>query len=243
MEKWLPIDLIIVSCYGLQHSLLTTKRAVALFNKSFPDYTWNIIYSVISLLILVAGFYFWRSSGIYIFYLRPGSILFHLSVISLSLSLFLFFYCFKYTTSFWQWLGIKQIVVKLAGKKMPEYYRVRKGGIKRYVRFPHHTCLVVLLWTHPVMTVDTLFLAIAGTIYLYIGTYHQDLRGLRVIGEEWAIYRRETDLLFPRPQTLRRMFRDMFSDSPVAHSVPTSASVSAEIVADHAVPASVRERL
>ncbi|WP_320534430.1 hypothetical protein [Robbsia andropogonis] len=209
MPSWIQTDLIIVTCYGLQHSLLTTKTAVKIFNSIFPEYLWNIIYSAISVTTLVAGFHFWESSGVYLFYLQPGSLLFHLSVITLAASLFFFFFCFKYTTSFWQWLGVKQVATKLAGKKMPAYYRVRQNGIKRYIRFPHHLCLVILFWTHPVMTLDTLFLAVAATVYLYIGTYHQDLRGLRIIGPEWAAYRQETNLLFPAGKAFRRLFQDI----------------------------------
>jgi hypothetical protein len=208
MSNWFWIDLLIVVSYGLQHSLLTTKTAVKIFNKIFPAYLWNIIYSIISVVVLVLGFRFWRTSGVYLFHFIPGSLAYHLSLISLALSLFLFFYCFKFTTSFWQWLGVKQVAVKLAGKKMPDYYRVRKEGVKRYIRFPHHTCLIFFFWTHPVMTLDTLLLAIAATIYLYIGTYHQDRRGLRLIGKEWEDYRVNTNLLLPGVKTIRRMISD-----------------------------------
>ncbi|WP_197419530.1 hypothetical protein [Burkholderia sp. TSV86] len=169
----------------------------------------------------ITGFHYWQGSRIYLFYLQPGSLLFHLSVISLAASLFFFFFCFKYTTSFWQWLGVKQVAHKLMGKDMPEYYRVRQNGIKRYIRFPHHTCLVILFWTHPVMTQDTLFLAIAATVYLYVGTYHQDLRGLRIIGEDWAAYRQETNLLFPGGKAFRRLFRDLKAACAGSESVPT----------------------
>jgi hypothetical protein len=235
MPSWMQTDLIIVLCYGLQHSLLTTRGAVKIFNSIFPEYLWNIIYSLISLMTLIAGFHYWQGSGVYLFYLQPGSPLFHLSVITLAASLFFFFFCFKYTTSFWQWLGVKQVANKLAGKKMPEYYRVRQNGIKRYIRFPHHTCLLVLFWTHPVMTLDTLFLAIAATVYLYIGTYHQDLRGLRIIGVEWAAYRKETNLLFPAGKAFRRLFRDLKAareDVEVASALAASARTTIDTVSD-----------
>jgi methanethiol S-methyltransferase len=209
MLDWLIIDLGIVLLYGLQHSLLTTKIAVAAFNRFLPDYTWNFVYSLIAVATLVVGFSYWESSGIYLFRLIPGSFAYHLSTISLALSLFLFFYCFKFTTSFWQWLGVKQIFYKVLGRDMPEYYRLRKLGIKQYIRFPHHTCLVFFFWLHPVMTLDTLFLAVASTIYLYVGTYHQDLRGLRIIGKEWANYRKETALLFPGPRVIKRFLNDI----------------------------------
>ena len=209
MERWILIDLGIIFLYGMQHTLLTTKIAVNLYNKFLPAFSWNIVYSIISVLTLVVGFVFWESSGVYIFHLIPGSLMYHVSVIALALSLFLFFYCFRYTTSFWQWLGIKQVAAHVRGIKAPEYYRVRKEGIKKYIRFPHHTCLIVLFWTHPVMTLDTLLLAVGATVYLYLGTYHQDLRGLAAIGDDWAEYRKSTALLLPGPKQLKRMWKDL----------------------------------
>ena len=209
MERWIMIDLAIVLLYGLQHSLLTTKLAVAIYNKILPEYTWNFVYSAISVVTLVFGFQCWETSGDYLFRFSPGSTAYHFFVISLSLSLFLFFYCFKFTTSFWQWLGVEQIAIQALGREAPVYYRLRNQGVKRYIRFPHHTCLIFFFWLHPVMTLDTLLLAVSATIYLYIGTYHQDLRGLRIIGDEWAAYRKETGLLFPGPKVIRRILADL----------------------------------
>ncbi|THF56234.1 hypothetical protein [Pseudothauera rhizosphaerae] len=209
MGHWIMVDLAIVLLYGLQHTLLTTKLAVAIYKKILPEYTWNFVYSAISVATLVFGFQYWEASGEYLFYFTPGSLAYHASVILLSLSLFFFFYCFKFTTSFWQWLGVKQIAMKVLGREAPVYYRLRNEGIKRYIRFPHHTCLIFFFWLHPVMTLDTLLLAISATIYLYVGTYHQDLRGLRIIGEEWANYRKETGLLFPGPKVFRRFLADL----------------------------------
>ena len=67
------------------------------------------------------------------------------------------------------------------------------------------------------MTLDTLILAIGATIYLYVGTYHQDLRGLRIIGRDWETYRNNTSLLFPSPSVLKRMFSDLFAKEDMKH--------------------------
>jgi hypothetical protein len=207
--QWWQVDFLIMLAYGLQHSLLTTKTAVKIYNKILPDYSWNITYSIFSVITLIVGFNLWQKSGVYIFHVIPGSVGYHVFLVGLSLSLFLFFYCFKYTTSFWQWLGAKQVTMRLMNRPMPPYYRIRQQGIKRYIRFPHHTCLIFFFWLHPVMTLDTLFLSVGATIYLYLGTMHQDRRGLRLIGEEWQEYRKNTCLLLPTPTIYKKMFLDL----------------------------------
>ncbi len=206
---WWQVDLLIVMAYGLQHSLLTTKTAVKIYNKILPGYTWNIVYSFISLVTLVIGFHLWQKSHVLIYHFTPGGHAYHLSLTLLAGSLFFFFYCFKFTTSFWQWLGVKQVFLTLMKRPLPGYYRIRQNGIKKYIRFPHHTCLVIFFWTHPIMTLDTLLLSIGATVYLYLGTMHQDRRGLRIIGKEWDEYRKNTCLLFPNWAVYKRMFNDI----------------------------------
>ena len=58
------------------------------------------------------------------------------------------------------------------------------------------------------MTLDTLFLAIAATAYLYLGTWHQDKRGEYIIGEQWTEYQKVTNLLLPGVNSFRRMKED-----------------------------------
>ncbi len=143
IPQWLIVDSVIVLAFALQHTVFTTKVAVDIFNKLFPPYLWNILFSIMSVVLVVVGLKYWQSSGVYLFHFVPGSMAYHLSLIVLAASLFFFFYFFKYTTSFWQWLGVKQVILKLQKKKLPAYYRVRKEGVKKYIRFPHHTCLIV----------------------------------------------------------------------------------------------------
>lgn len=228
---WWMIDSLIVLGYGLLHSFLTTRPVVNLYNKILPDYSWNFVYSTLSVAAIVVGFKYWQSSNVVFFHLTPGSLSYHISLVVLAGSLFFFFYCFKFTTSFWQWLGVKQLVYKVMKKPMPAYYRTRKSGIKRYIRFPHHSCLIVFFWAHPVMTLDIFLLAVGATVYLYVGTYHQDLRGLRVIGEEWKKYRENTVLLIPNLALVRRMIADWKAsfDSPTGEN---GAVTDTELIKD-----------
>ncbi|MBB3948558.1 protein-S-isoprenylcysteine O-methyltransferase Ste14 [Rhizobium skierniewicense] len=208
MYRWLLIDTFIMLVYGLQHSLLTTKTAVAAFEKVLPLQLWNICYSLMSIILLVVAFSFWQSSGVVIYRLEGMS--YYAAIGGMGAALFGFFYCFKYTTSFAQWIGVAQVKSMLTKSKPAEYYRVRKNGPKKYVRFPHHTCLALIFWSQPVMTLDTLWLAIFATLYTYLGTVHQDSRGRRILGDEWINYSKTTNLMFPNPI---RILRDIFNGS------------------------------
>lgn len=197
---WILIDSALVVLFGMQHSLLTTKLAIKLFNKYIPAQLWNIIYSAISIVFLLIVIFNWRQSQITLYHL--DGISFYMVFGCMGICLIMFFYCFKYTTSFWQWIGIEQLWKTITKQPLNQYYRVRKNGLKKYIRFPHHTFLILIFWCQPVMTLDSLWMALLATIYTYIGTVHQDHRGKRLIGQEWIDYSKNTRLLFPSINTL-----------------------------------------
>jgi methanethiol S-methyltransferase len=207
-NDWFIINTVLMLLYGLQHTLLTTKTAVDAFTKVLPLQLWNISYSLLSIALLVIAFQLWQPSGVTIY--RLDGLPYYMALGGMALALFGFFYCFKYTTSFAQWIGVAQVYAMVTKAKPSEYYRVRKHGPKKYVRFPHHTCLVLLFWSQPVMTLDTLWLAIFATAYTYVGTMHQDSRGRRLLGEEWIAYSKNTNLMFPNPL---RVLSDVFTPS------------------------------
>ena len=197
LSSWFVINTLLMLVYGSQHSLFTSRLAVQIFNRYLPAKLWNIMYSLLSIALIVVAVMFWQRSSIQIY--RLEGIWYFVAIGGMALSVFMFFYCFKYTTSFWQWIGLEQVWTMITGKEDKPYYRVRKYGLKRYMRFPHHFFLVTLFWSQPAMTLDTLWFAIFATVYTYIGTVHQDSRGRRLLGDEWVEYSKQTNLLFPNP--------------------------------------------
>ncbi len=201
--NWFYTDLILVCLYGFLHSILTTRPAVAIIGKIFKPQLWNFVFSIISVLTLVVAYVYWQPSGVEI-YRTEGIAYYVMCGLSFN-SLIFFFYCFRYT-SFTQWLGVAQLYRTMTGKPEQPYYKINKSELKRYVRFPHHTALIFLFWAQPVMTQDTLLLAIGATFYTWIGTVHQDRRGLRLLGQAWQDYRQESSLLFP---SVKQVLRDI----------------------------------
>ncbi|WP_448723198.1 hypothetical protein [Pseudomonas farris] len=158
---------------------------------------------------LIVGIIYWQPSGHYIYILIPGSPLFHFAALSMVTLLGLTIYCFRYGSTFWQWLGIRQLIARVRNEKIPEPYRLRQEGIKRYIRFPHHTFLMLFFWAHPIMTYDTLLFSIGTTIYMYLGTYHMDSRMEEIFGDQWRIYKKDTGLMLPSLRALARLYADL----------------------------------
>lgn len=208
--NWLYTDLGLMALFAAQHTLLTTRPAVYLIGKIARPELWNLIFSGLTLVVMGVMYLYWEPSGITIYVLRDP--LFGAMIGLHIFFIFMFFYCFKYT-SFGQWLGITQLIRILRGKPMPKYYRVNRSGLKRYIRFPHHTFLVLIFWAQPAMTADTLVMAIFATLYTWLGTVHQDGRGRRLLGEQWLDYSRTTNILLPKLSTVLADIRAAWEDA------------------------------
>lgn len=205
MMDWLLADMALCLLFVAQHSLLTTQQAVRFIERITRPQLWNLVFSALTVVVMAFIYLAWQPSGISIYSLEGG---WYITVFGLHIFfIFMFFYCFKYT-SFWQWLGVSQAWHILRGRKLPPYYKINRAGLKRYVRFPHHTFLILIFWAQPAMTLDSLLLAIAGTVYTWLGTMHQDTRGLRVLGDAWADYSKDTHILVP---PLRRVLTDWWA--------------------------------
>lgn len=192
--KWLVIDTALLFLFAAQHSLLTTVPAVVLIERITAKTLWNFVFSVLSIFTVLVIWLLWEPSGITIYRLeRPY---FEAMLAAHAFFIFMFFYCFKYT-SFWKWLGIAQLYRVLRGIPPDHYYRINKTGLKKYIRFPHHTFLILVFWAQPVMTADTMWLAIVATVYTWVGTVHQDSRGRRILGDAWVEYSQYTHILVP----------------------------------------------
>jgi len=76
--------------------------------------------------------------------------------------------------------------------------RLDTGGFYRVVRHPLYTLGFVLIWCSPRMSAGSLALSAAASLYLWLGTYHEE-RGLRtVFGAVYEEYAAEVPRLVPR---------------------------------------------
>lgn len=200
MENWLVTDGLLVSLFAFQHTI-GTRDFVKDFVNFFTGgrkFLWNLIYSIVTLLIMYIMYAYWERSDVLIW--KANGIWVYVIIGLNVLSNLMFLYMFKYT-SFGAWLGVKQFYRMITGKKQDDvFYSFKKTGFKRYIRFPHHTFLIPIFWLLPTMTLDLVFLAVCGTVYTWVGTIHQDHRGRSYLGKDWIEYSKVTRIILPAPE-------------------------------------------
>jgi protein-S-isoprenylcysteine O-methyltransferase Ste14 len=88
------------------------------------------------------------------------------------------------------------------------------SGLYRFVRHPLYTFSLLILWLSPSITINSLIVYSALTIYVLIGIIFEERKLLREFGQEYAEYKSITPMLLPSlSQTveLRRVPAEKFS--------------------------------
>src|ERR1043165_3691630 len=77
------------------------------------------------------------------------------------------------------------------------------GGLFRWSRHPLNFLAIPLLWLQPVMTEDMMSACALATVYLVVGSWHEELRLLRLYGAPYRRYR-ESGVAFLVPWRSRK---------------------------------------
>ena len=70
-------------------------------------------------------------------------------------------------------------------------------GLYRYVRHPLYIFSLLILWLSPGLSLNSLIVYLALTIYILIGIIFEERKLLREFGKEYADYRSTTPMLVP----------------------------------------------
>lgn len=98
-------------------------------------------------------------------------------------------------------LGLRPIRQHLRGDELPStglaanHLVVR--GPYRWVRHPLYSCVIVLLWANPVMSLDRLLLAAVWTTWIFVGALLEERDLISEFGEVYRQYRAQVPILIP----------------------------------------------
>jgi len=70
-------------------------------------------------------------------------------------------------------------------------------GLYRWVRHPLYMAGLLFIWLTPVMSENSLIVAIAATIYIIVGALFEERKLEREFGAQYAQYKSETPMLIP----------------------------------------------
>jgi protein-S-isoprenylcysteine O-methyltransferase Ste14 len=89
-------------------------------------------------------------------------------------------------------VGLRQLFEE---KEKPSSLVTR--GLYRTMRHPLYTAGLLFLWLSPSVSLNSLTLYIAATLYILVGIYFEERKLLREFGAAYAEYRKSTPMLIP----------------------------------------------
>ena len=108
-------------------------------------------------------------------------------------------------TDFWSFAGVKQAYRFVLGEPINAEARQTLGetlvvsGLYRYMRHPLYSFSMLFLWANPVMTRNSLILAVTFSLYFVVGSVLEERRLARQFGELYVAYQRRVPRFVPRP--------------------------------------------
>ena len=89
-------------------------------------------------------------------------------------------------------VGLRQLV-----EEKEHSPRLVTGGVYRWVRHPLYTAGLLFIWLTPVMSLNSLVVFIAATVYILVGAFFEERKLEREFGQTYVEYKARTPMLIP----------------------------------------------
>lgn len=188
------IDLVLMSIFALQHSIMARKPFKAWWTKVVPSSVERSTYVLLASLALALLFWQWRPIPGAVWQIGDASIA--AAVTMLGLLGWLIVLTSTFLINHFELFGLHQVANNLVGRPMPEprfctplYYRL--------VRHPIYLGFVIAFWATPNMSMGHLLFAAVTTAYILVGIQLEERDLIALFGDEYQRYRRRVAMLLP----------------------------------------------
>lgn len=169
--KLLIVDSLLTLFFCVPHSLLLNTKIKRYLLNFIPASLYSTIYSIHACIALVLMDKYWLThQGFEV--LIPENYRSFMTVLYILSWLFMLWTMLS--IGLFRQSGIEEWWKAINKKKMK--YSLTKKGPFSFCRHPIYLAFLAMSWTSPYMTLDRVFLAIAFTIYIFIGVYFKEKR-------------------------------------------------------------------
>ncbi|MDB5713745.1 MAG: hypothetical protein JWO15_1142 [Sphingomonadales bacterium] len=191
----IPIDLVLIALFGLQHSVMARPAFKRMWTKIVPEAIERSIYVLSASLMLMVMFLLWQPIPGTIWSVTNGLAataiwaLFALGWLIVLLSTFLI--------SHFELFGLTQVWGHMRGKPSVEP-AFRTPFFYKLVRHPLYSGFILAFFAIPHMTAGHLLLAVGMFVYILIAIHHEERDLVTMFGDRYVDYRGQVGMLTPR---------------------------------------------
>jgi methanethiol S-methyltransferase len=179
--------------FFLQHSILVRPGIKRRLAKFIPEEYYSAFYGFTSGIFLLPVLILWQRSPTLI--ASADGIMYWILRVLFFLCSAGFFWGSQALGSF-DMLGVKRLLRYLSNRPGKPQQITAKGPY-RWVRHPLYLFMIVLIWAHPVLTLDKLIFNIMWTFWMVIGTHLEDRDLHREFGSQYLRYSSQVPMLIP----------------------------------------------
>lgn len=189
------INLILLSVFALQHSVMARPNFKEWFNSIFSKAMERSTYILLSSLALLLIYWqwqpittiVWETESKIVTYILTG--IFFLGWLIVLLSTFMI--------NHFELFGLTQIFDNLKNKQTPNP-KFQTNYLYKIVRHPIMLGFLIAFWATPTMTVGHLLFTLITTIYILIAVKYLEEKDLKkIIGEKYEKYQKEVPMIVP----------------------------------------------
>jgi protein-S-isoprenylcysteine O-methyltransferase Ste14 len=187
--------------FFLQHSGMIRRPFRERLARTVPARYHGAVYSIASGIVLTLVVLLWQRTGIHLLALRGAPLWISRALL---VSAALVFVWSALALKGFDPLGLGPIRAHLHGRPYTAAPFVVKGPY-RWVRHPLYSCVIVLIWTSPDLTVDRLLFNLLWTAWICAGAVWEEKDLLAEFGDSYRDYRRRVPMLVPWRRPSARM--------------------------------------
>lgn len=195
LVRALIIDLVLVSVFAVQHTIMARPRFKIWLTKAVPQPAERSTFVLAATLALILLMAMWRPIDGVLWDVSGGmlaKVLIGISILGWGVLLWSTF-----LINHFDLFGLRQVVLCFRGREYkPVHFTM--PVLYRYVRHPMYVGLFIAIWVTPMMTLGHLVFAGALTIYTFIGIRFEERELARHHGESYREYQRQVSMVIPR---------------------------------------------
>jgi methanethiol S-methyltransferase len=188
------INLLLMSLFAVQHSVMARKRFKAWWTQFVPKAIERSTYVLFASLSLLLLFWQWRPMPAIVWQIDNPDDAASVAVIGLMGWILVFISTFL--INHFELFGLQQVANNLADREAPAP-RFRTPLIYRFVRHPIYLGFIIAVWAAPTMTVGHLLFAAVITAYIFVGICLEERDLVELFGEDYRQYRKRVSMLIP----------------------------------------------
>ncbi|MBS0319984.1 MAG: isoprenylcysteine carboxylmethyltransferase family protein [Proteobacteria bacterium] len=188
------VDLALVALFGVQHSVMARQRFKAWWTRLIPLPAERSTYVLMSTLAVVLLMVAWQPLPAYVWHVdwRPGATLLRM--------LFAAGWAVMLAATFLldhlELFGLRQAWDHARGRSSPPS-AFQTPGFYRWVRHPIYLGFLLAFWATPTMSQGHLLLAVAMTVYLFVGIAFEERDLVARFGDTYRAYRQRVPMVVP----------------------------------------------